>query len=179
MPPKQRYTREIILNKAFEMFAQDGMSAVNARSVSKALGCSTQPLFSYFPDMNGLRRAVLEKGLTDFEEAVTAADQNSSTLLSHCNAMLEYATAYPKVFLYLLSVQGESICDAILNIPDETIKNEMISTKLTKKEMLHVVENTCIFAEGLACLIASGKTEYAAEAAKKLRKHYDQNISAK
>ena len=37
MPPKQRITREMILERSFTMFCQEGMEAVNARSVAKAL----------------------------------------------------------------------------------------------------------------------------------------------
>ena len=46
MPPKQRITREMILECAFVMFLSEGMETVNARSVAKALGCSTQPIIS-------------------------------------------------------------------------------------------------------------------------------------
>ena len=51
MPPKQRITREMILESSFSMFCREGMENVNARSVAKALGCSTQPIFSYFSDL--------------------------------------------------------------------------------------------------------------------------------
>ena len=57
MPPKQRITREMILETSFAMFCRDGMEAVNARSVAKALNCSTQPIFSYFAGMDDLKSA--------------------------------------------------------------------------------------------------------------------------
>ena len=52
MPPKQRITREMIMERAFDMFCREGMDAVNARSVAKALNCSTQPIFSYYAGMS-------------------------------------------------------------------------------------------------------------------------------
>ena len=35
MPPKQRITREMILERSFAMFCQEGMAAVNADTIRK------------------------------------------------------------------------------------------------------------------------------------------------
>ena len=67
MPPKQRITREMILERSFAMFCQEGMAAVNARSVAKALNCSTQPIFSYFSGMDDLKNALDQKAHDVFE----------------------------------------------------------------------------------------------------------------
>ena len=59
MPPKQRITREMILERSFAMFCREGMEAVNARSVAKALNCSTQPIFSNYQSMEELKKDAL------------------------------------------------------------------------------------------------------------------------
>lgn len=71
MPPKQRITREMILERSFAMFCQEGMAAVNARSVAKALNCSTQPIFSYFSGMDDLKNALDQKAHDVFEQTVS------------------------------------------------------------------------------------------------------------
>ena len=73
MPPKQRITREMILERSFAMFCQEGMAAVNARSVAKALNCSTQPIFSYFSGMDDLKNALDQKAHDVFERLKAAA----------------------------------------------------------------------------------------------------------
>lgn len=61
MPPKVRITREEIINAAFEIVREKGVSAVNARTVAAVLGCSTQPIFSNFATMEELHLAVVKK----------------------------------------------------------------------------------------------------------------------
>lgn len=59
MPPKIRITRNDIINKTIEIIRENGIEAVNARSIAKALNCSTQPIFSNFASMEDLQNEVL------------------------------------------------------------------------------------------------------------------------
>ena len=59
MPPKIKITKEEIIETAIELLKNDGESAINARSIAAALGCSTQPVFSNFESMEELREAVV------------------------------------------------------------------------------------------------------------------------
>jgi AcrR family transcriptional regulator len=58
MPPKVKVTREQIINTALDIVRKEGIGAVNARSVAAAIGCSTQPVFSNFENMEQLQSAV-------------------------------------------------------------------------------------------------------------------------
>ena len=55
MPANKKTTREDIINAAFEVLRENGFSAVNARNVAKKLGCSTQPIYFSFQNMNELK----------------------------------------------------------------------------------------------------------------------------
>ena len=44
MPPKAKITKEMIIDAAFEITRESGIEAVNARTISEKLGCSTQPV---------------------------------------------------------------------------------------------------------------------------------------
>ncbi|MBR1408951.1 MAG: TetR/AcrR family transcriptional regulator [Clostridia bacterium] len=158
MPPKQRFTQEIILNKAYEMFARGGMTAVNARSVSKALNCSTQPLFSYFPDMSGLRKALIEKGIQDFRNALAAAENEGFSEIGRCCAYVRFAADYPMVFLHLLSVRETDPCVVLMQMPEAVIAAECASTGLSREAVLQACEELHIYVHGLACMVATGKT---------------------
>ncbi len=61
MPPKVKITEDEIINTAVEIVRKNGAQAVNARNIAAILQCSTQPIFSNFATMDGLRRAVVEK----------------------------------------------------------------------------------------------------------------------
>lgn len=58
MPPKVKITKEDIVNVAVELARENGEGGINARSIASVLGCSTQPVFSNFANMEDLQRAV-------------------------------------------------------------------------------------------------------------------------
>ena len=57
MAPKQKITKEMILEATFHITREHGFEHVNARSLAAALGCSTQPVFSRFATMEELKKA--------------------------------------------------------------------------------------------------------------------------
>ena len=63
MPPKKRITKELILQKAFEIIHEEGIESLNARYLAKQLNCSTMPIFQSFQDMRDLKME-LSAGLT-------------------------------------------------------------------------------------------------------------------
>ena len=60
MAPKAKTAKEAIIDAAVEIVRQSGEQALNARTVAARLGCSTQPVFSNFDNMQQLRLAVVE-----------------------------------------------------------------------------------------------------------------------
>ena len=64
MPPKVKITKEAILDIAVEIVRKEGAQAVNARTLASVLGCSTQPVFSNFENMEQLRLAMVERADT-------------------------------------------------------------------------------------------------------------------
>ena len=58
MPPKVRVTKKEIIEAAVELARKNGEAATNARNIAAALGCSTQPVFSNFENMEELQREV-------------------------------------------------------------------------------------------------------------------------
>ena len=61
MPPKAKITREMIIDATFEIIRNTGVETVNARTISKKLNCSTQPVMYHFKTIDELKRAVYEK----------------------------------------------------------------------------------------------------------------------
>lgn len=61
MPGKRLVTKTQIIQAAFNLARRRGMSAVNARSVSRELKCSTRPIYLAFKGMAQLKEAVAEE----------------------------------------------------------------------------------------------------------------------
>ena len=63
MPRKTVIQKEDIINAAVEIVRKDGYEALNARALANALGCSTQPIFSNFRNMEELTRSIILRSL--------------------------------------------------------------------------------------------------------------------
>ena len=57
MPAVRKVSKEQIIDAAVDVLRDDGFSAINARSVAKKLGCSTQPIYFSFKNMDELKAA--------------------------------------------------------------------------------------------------------------------------
>lgn len=103
MPPKQKITREMILSAALGLTRAEGIGAVNARSVAKALGCSTQPVFSQFATMEALRRATFEHAGRVVMAEILQYQDRPDFLQRTDELVLDLARDEPKLFhlLYL------------------------------------------------------------------------------
>ena len=51
MPPKPKFTKDEIINAAFEIVRTRGEHALTAREVGKYLKTSSSPIFTVFNDM--------------------------------------------------------------------------------------------------------------------------------
>ena len=49
--PKQRITKEMVVDAAFEIARGDGMEQVMVKNIAEKIGCSVQPIYSYCKDV--------------------------------------------------------------------------------------------------------------------------------
>ena len=61
MPPKAKITKEMVIDAAFEVARETGAENINARTVSKKLNCSTQPVMYHFATIEELKKAAYKK----------------------------------------------------------------------------------------------------------------------
>lgn len=62
MARKETITKNDILNAAFEMARTEGFSQVSARTLAAKAGCSTQPIFRVYKNMEELGGRSVCKG---------------------------------------------------------------------------------------------------------------------
>ena len=109
MPPKTRYTREEIVQKAFEIAREKGIDAVVARELGKALGTSSSPIFTAFKNMEELQKEVRKVALREFEAYVADALNYTPAFKYVGMKMIEFAMREPKLFqLVYMREHGES-----------------------------------------------------------------------
>lgn len=57
--PKQRITKQMILDVAFNLAREKGYEQVVVKNIADEIGCSVQPIYSYFENMESLKEAVI------------------------------------------------------------------------------------------------------------------------
>ena len=101
MPPKTKYTREEIIEVAFQMARERGIEAVVARELGKQLGTSSSPIFTAFKNMEELQGEVRARALKEFEAYVSEALRFTPPFKWVGVRMIEFAVKEPKLFQLL------------------------------------------------------------------------------
>lgn len=105
MPARKKVSKEEIVDAAVQVLQDGGFSAVNARSVAKKLGCSTQPIYFCFRNMEELKRALTERAVEmhtrRVRESLKAHDGNDSRYSSYGMGFVQFAAEEKQLFRWL------------------------------------------------------------------------------
>ncbi|MFK4997460.1 TetR/AcrR family transcriptional regulator [Bacillus sp. N9] len=61
MPPKKKFSKEQIIDAAFEIAKEEGVSNITIRKVANQLGSSIAPIYVNFKDVDELIYEVIKK----------------------------------------------------------------------------------------------------------------------
>lgn len=81
MARKETITKDEILNAAFEMARQDGFAQVSARTLAAKAGCSTQPIFRVYKNMEELGEDLFGKATNFLMNIVQKPPRSARRLL--------------------------------------------------------------------------------------------------
>lgn len=101
--PKQRITKEIVVETAFQLARQGGMEQVLVKNIAANLSCSVQPIYCYCQNMEGLKQEVISY-TSDYiqkyiKERIDPEDLFKSTGLAHASLAKEEPQLYRLYFL--------------------------------------------------------------------------------
>ncbi len=163
MARKTQISKEVILKTALKMLIRDGYSAVNIKTLSKEIGCSTQPLVWHFNNMEGLRKALADYALKYANEKMYPSVDGA------VNAFEQIGRAYIKIALYepnlfqFVFLNGSGCYpagNANMLTEDkghaELIKMITKEFQITEQNAGQFLQNTVIYTHGLASFIATG-----------------------
>ena len=68
MPKKVLFSKELILEKAFELFKEEGIESISARNVGKILDASPAPIYKSIGSMRNLKKELIKKAKNLFIE---------------------------------------------------------------------------------------------------------------
>lgn len=160
MPATKKITKDAIIDAAVDVLRDGGFSAINARSVAKKLGCSTQPIYLSFRSMDELKAALTQRAIamhTQRLRAVLRAHEGSdSRYSSYGMGFVQFAAQEKQLFrwLYLEDNQfGQYQADVLQQEIIQAIVDELGYSVETARRF-H--QDMIYFSYGLAILANTG-----------------------
>lgn len=171
MPPKVKITKEEILSAAVQIVREEGAEALSARSLAQRLSCSTQPIFSNFPSMEVLQKAVLDEAYALYVEQTFAAMNSGRHPPYKASGMayIEFAVQEPQLFklLFMRDRTGEVRIDDTAE-SEQIIALMMQSTGLNSDQAHRLHTDMWAVVHGIGAMFATGYEEYDEEAASRI-----------
>ena len=102
MPPKARFTKQMIEDAAFELAKQRGIEAVAAREVAKVLNMTVTPIFGSFTNMSELRQTVYERAKAEFQAYLRGCLDYTPSFQAYCLRWVCYAAENQNLYRFLM-----------------------------------------------------------------------------
>ncbi len=175
--PKQRITKQMILDVAFNLAREKGYEQVVVKNIADEIGCSVQPIYSYFENMESLKEAVIGVAMQFYNNFIYTRVQKDSILESMAKANVAFAKYETNLFklLFLQKLNGLNSFNDIYEWMGDKQATVQLSKKLELPEdkVKKIYIMLIIFTHGVATMIATGGATIAdVESAEILEKAY-------
>ncbi len=163
MPPKEKVSKVRIEDAAFEMTREYGFSEVTARKLAERLGCSTQPIFRAYENMDELRADLFYMSTDFFIQQMLSQKGRSPAYMSLALSYIEFAKEEKHLFELIASVDdfGTQTITEFL----KTDEGDRILKKISGKDLVPAKKKELfimfwMFVHGMAALIAGNRVQF-------------------
>lgn len=163
MARKTQISKEVILQTALELLIRDGYSAINIKTLSKEIGCSTQPLVWHFENMEGLRKALADYALTYANKKMCPSAEGAVNAFEQVGrAYIKMALNEPNLFQFVfLNGSGCYPMNSMVTLAEDgdnagLIKRIAGEFQIPEQSASQYLQHTIIYTHGLATFAATG-----------------------
>lgn len=164
MPKTTTITKEIIIETAFEMVRKEGFSVLSARNIAKQIGCSTQPIYWTYKNMDELKTEICQKALQLLKNTIYEYKKTGNPFLDLGLGYVRMAHAEPALFkaFYMDNIMQVEMTDIFVEHQEvvEIMKNSEEYQKMSDKGINNFVAKAWMLAHGIASLVATGMFVY-------------------
>lgn len=157
MPKKVVFSKEIVFNKAFEIFEKKGLEVITARNLGKELKASPAPIYSNYTSIDDLKEELITVAKNRFMEYIKRPFSDLIYLnigMGICVFARENKELFRSIFL-----REQSFTDIIgrfRNSVKEEIEKDERFVGLPVEFKDAILLDCWIFAHGYSTLIATG-----------------------
>lgn len=160
MARRESVTKSDILNAAFLMAQEEGFVNVTARKLAAKAGCSTQPIFRLYQNMEELTEALYDSVIDYFDTFYSYfPKQHEIPFLDLGLAYIQFAQKEKYLFemLFLAEKRGDRSMYELLNGKSGAVVKEIGKAKeLGCKSPSSLFMKMWIFIHGAACMVTTG-----------------------
>lgn len=157
----KKISEEAIINAALEIVRSGGMGSLNARSLARALGCSTRPVYLAFGGMDEVKSRAAEKIKETYEDYLRREAESGRypPFKAYGMGYIKFAREEKEFFkfLFMRDRTGESIVEEDIS---DILWAVMKSTGLDEKRAKLFHLESWIFVHGIAAMLATSYIEF-------------------
>lgn len=109
MSATKKITKDMIVDAALEIFRAEGFESVTSRRIALRLGCSTQPIYFEYKNMDELKDDIIKKVVEQLDELFSSVSGDSDEFFyrSFGLSFLKFVQTDPFVFRQIYIVEGK------------------------------------------------------------------------
>ncbi|MCI9038625.1 MAG: TetR family transcriptional regulator [Clostridia bacterium] len=166
MPKAMKYSKEEVVQVAYEIVKEEGIEGINARKIAKKLNASVHPIFNHFENIEELKKAVVEKIVETYHSYMISGKGKEKYYKETGLSYIRFAKDFPQFFKIMfmnptkLDAKNFIMADSA---GDEIIKAGQILTGLSYEEQKTFHVEVWMLTHGIACLVATKTVELSDE----------------
>lgn len=174
MPPKPKYSKETIVNAAYELAREKGIDAVAAREVGKRLNTSSTPIFTVWNSMDELKEEVWNKAKQKYQEYMNGIFDYTPSFKEFGMRWVGFAAEEPHLYrLLFLSHRDEHspyvrFKQDFKCILTPLVEEIMKTFVLSEKDAEDLLNQMIIFANGIAAFVISDAESFSKKTVSRL-----------
>lgn len=157
MGPKTKFTKEQIIDAAFEIAETEGIDNVTMRKIAKKMGSSVAPIYVNFEDTNELIGALVER-IIGVSQQLLIEESTGNSFYDMGRASLRFAIEYSVLFRDLVLKNNDYMKDYDEKMMPALIKEMKKDPELkgfTDEELKTILLKMRVFQLGLSVMAAN------------------------
>ncbi|GAK02194.1 transcriptional regulator, TetR family [Geomicrobium sp. JCM 19037] len=157
MPPKNKFSKDQIVEAAFAIAEKEGIDGITIRKVADQLGSSIAPIYVNFTDVDALKQAVIGQ-VVNVSHRLLAEETSRSPFANIGVASLRFAKEYPVLFKDFVMNQNDYLQDYDEGMGDvliDQMRDDPELQEFTNEELQDILFKMRTFQTGFSVMVAN------------------------
>ena len=157
MPKKVIYTKDEIIEKAYDMLKSEGLNQITARTLAKKLATSPAPIYGHFDSMEILKEELINKARKQFL-AYIIKEYTDKPFLNAGMGFVIFAREESKLFraIFLMENSNKEIIAEFKKVIFSEVEKDKRFLEIDEKKKEWLYNKCWTYAHGLATLTSMG-----------------------